>query len=432
MRSDLFRSAAGAALALGLAGAATAQTVTFPNYTVYNLGTLGGTQSSGNAIDPAGQVLGNSNPPGDQTTLATIWTDGHQTSLGTLGGPNSVIDWPQHGNAVLAGISETGQPDPLNEAWSCSAFFPSVTHQICRGFRFADGVMTALPTLGGVNGYGSGVNQWGDIVGWAETARRDATCQPPQVLQFEAVRYRADGSLDILAPLQGDPDSAATAINDAGASVGISGTCDNAVGAYSARHAVIWRRGVPAEIHMFGGKGWNTPADINNRDEIVGFADLPGDVVNGQLEFNPVAFISYGGGAARKIAPLADDTNSIGYAINNSSVVVGQSFGGAEGSRAFIWRAGASADLNGLVVGPNPLYLLYAEGIDDAGAITGQACVLSNGACSGTNVAFLAVPGPGQAREFAPAVRVPAKLYQQAWRRWGFQPGVTPLFGHRP
>ena len=430
MTSHLFCSAALAALAIGVGCAARA--APFPSYTVYNLGTLGGTQSSGNAIAPAGMVLGNSNPAGDLTTLATVWADGQQTSLGTLGGPNSVIDWPQHSDLVFAGIAETGQADPLKEAWSCSAFFPSVTYQVCRGFRYADGVMTALPTLGGVNGYGSGVNQNGDIVGWAETATHDATCVPPQVLQFVAVRYGADGAAHVLVPLPGDPDSAATAINNPGAAVGISGTCDNAVGAYSARHAVIWRGGVPAEIHMFGGKGWNTPADINDRGEITGFADFAGDVVNGQLEFNPVAFISYGGGAARKIAPLADDTNSIGYAINASGTVVGQSFGGAEGSRAFIWRAGASADLNGLVVGPTSLYLIYAEGIDAAGAITGQACVLSDGACTGTHVAFLAVPGPGQATGVAPAVKVPAALYQQAWRRWGFRPGVTPLFSHRP
>lgn len=439
MKSHLFRSAALAALAIGPACAAlagSARAADFPSYTVYNLGTLGGTQSSGNAIAPAGMVLGNSNPSGDQTTLATIWADGQQTSLGTLGGPDSAIEWPQHNNTVLAGISETGQADPLNEAWSCSAFFPSVTNQICLAFRYAGGVMIALPTLGGVNGYGSGVNRRGEIVGWAETTLHDATCNAPQVLQFEAVRYASDGKPHVLAPLPGDPDSSATAINNLGASVGISGRCDNAVGAYTARHAVVWLHDTPSRIQMFGGHGWNTPTDINDRFEITGFANFRGDVVGGQLQFNPVAFISRAGGKARQIAPLADnsgdDTNSIGYAINGSGEVVGQSFGGAEGSRAFVWRDGASADLNGLVSGTPSLYLLYAEGIDDAGAVTGQACVVSNGACTGTHVAFLAVPGRGHATGAAPAVRIPAALYQQAWRRWGFRPGVTSLIPHRP
>jgi probable HAF family extracellular repeat protein len=407
-----------------------AQPAALSHFTVYDLGTLGGTQSSGNAITPAGSVLGNSNPAGDATTLATIWVDGAQTSLGTLGGPNSVIEWPVRNSAVFGGFSETGQSDPLNEDWSCSDFFPSVTHQICLAFRYANGAMTPLPTLGGVNGYGAGVNARGEIVGWAETPVHDRTCVSPQVLQFQAVRYDADGSPHVLVPLPGEPDSAATAINDLDVAVGISGRCDNAVGAYSAHHAVYWVGDTPALIHTFGGKGWNTAVDINNENEIVGFADFPGDVVNGQLVFNPVAFISRHGDKARQIAPLSNDTNSIAYAVNDSGVVVGQSFGGPEGSRAFIWRNGVASDLNGLVSSGGFLYLIYAEGIDDSGAITGQACVISDGACTTTHVAFLAVPSGGHATGQAPTIRVPASLYQQGWRRWGFKPGVTPVAAH--
>ncbi len=79
---------------------------------------------------------------------------------------------------------------------------------------------------------------------------------------------------------------------------------------------------------------------------------------------------------------------------------------------------------------PLTLYLIYAEGINDAGAITGQACVVSVGVCTGTRVAFLAVPGRGHAAGAAPKVRVPAALYEEGWRRWGFRPGVTPVAAH--
>ena len=423
------RAGAAAVLAAGCAHAAGGFP---PSYTIYNLGTLGGTVSSGNAVTPAGGVLGNSDTANNATTLATLWVDGQQTSLGTLGGPNSVINWPTRSNTVFAGFSDTGQADPLGEAWSCSAFFPPVSSQICLAFRYADGVMTALPTLGGDNGYGAGVNRRGEIVGWAETPMHDSTCVSPQVLRFEAVRYGVDGTAHVLAPLAGDPDGAATAINDHGTSVGISGRCDNAVGAYTARHAVAWFHDTPVRIATFGGKGWNTPQDINESDEITGFADFPGDVVRGQLVFNPVAFFSRAAGPARQIAPLPGDSNSIGYAINDSGLVVGQSFGGAEGSRAFIWRDGTAIDLNTLAAGLPNLYLVYAEGVNDAGAITGQACVLSSGACTGEAVAFLAVPGHAVA-DVAPAkVRVPTSLYQRAWRRWGFQPGVTPVAVHQP
>ena len=50
-----------------------------------------------------------------------------------------------------------------------------------------NGTLTALPLLGGNNGFATGINNSGQAVGWAETTRRDPTCVLPQVLQFEAV-----------------------------------------------------------------------------------------------------------------------------------------------------------------------------------------------------------------------------------------------------
>jgi uncharacterized membrane protein len=58
--------------------------------------------------------------------------------------------------------------------------------KIVRGFIWKNGVMRALPTLGGNNGFASGVNNRGQIVGWSENKVYDHTCTPPQVLQFRA------------------------------------------------------------------------------------------------------------------------------------------------------------------------------------------------------------------------------------------------------
>ena len=428
-RSIIPQTALGLVLA-ALAGAAGA--VSFPTYTIYNLGTLGGTQSSGNAISPAGSVLGNSNPAGDATTLATLWVDGAQTSLGTLGGPDSVIEWPQRNNTVFSGFSETGQADPLMEPWSCSAFFPSVTYQVCSAFRYANGQMTALPTLGGINGYGAGLNARGEIVGWAETPLHDRTCNPPQVLQFQAVRWGADGTAHVLAPLPGDPDSAATAINDMGVAAGISGRCDNAVGAYTARHVVVWLHDTPVKIATFGGKGWNTAQDINNHDEVTGFADFPGDVVNGQLQFNPVAFYSKAGRAARQIAPLAGDSNSIGYAINRfrghrRSVV--RRVRGQPRLRLARRRRGRpqhprrgrrSAALPDLCRGHR-----QRRG-DHRASLRGERRRLHR-----RTRRLSCRPERRRPRAAARQVSVPASIYQQGWRRWGFRPGVTPVAAHR-
>ena len=138
--------------------------------------------------------------------------------------------WPVKSNiGVIAGIAQTATPDPLGESWSCSAFFPgaTATGPTCLGFVWKSGVMRALPTLGGNNGFATGANDQGQVVGWAENTVHDPTCVRPQVLQFRAVVW-GPGTNQIrqLPPLPGDTSGAATAINDRGRIVGISGTCD--------------------------------------------------------------------------------------------------------------------------------------------------------------------------------------------------------------
>lgn len=84
----------------------------------------------------------------------------------------------------------------------------------------------------------------------AETAVHDPSCVAPQVLQFEAVLWGpASAAKRVLPPSAGDSTSAATAINDAGEVVGISGACDVAVGAFSARHALLWVTSWPS-LHL--------------------------------------------------------------------------------------------------------------------------------------------------------------------------------------
>lgn len=93
---------------------------------------------------------------------------------------------------------------------------------------------------------------------------RDPTCVAPQVLQFRAVLWGArNGHPQELSPLPGDTVSAATALNDRGQVVGISGICDQAAGRFSAIHSVLWDDGVPTDIGDLGGVAWNTPMAIN-------------------------------------------------------------------------------------------------------------------------------------------------------------------------
>lgn len=370
-------------------------------YTVVTLGTLGGASSGASSINDRAWISGLSSLGASSPYIhAALWKRNETIAdLGTLGGPNSAVEWPvKNNNGLVSGISETAAPQQLGEIWSCAAAFfpPPPSGHICRGFAWQNGSMTQLPTLGGNNGFAAGANDSGLVVGWAENATQDSTCTPPQVLQFEAVVYNPQrGTVHELPPYAGDLDGAATEINDAGTVVGISGICDQAVGRFTARHAVMWQNGKAINLGSLGGVAWNTPMAINNRGEVVGFADLPGDT-NGTA--NPVAFLWTRSAGMQNLGTLSGDTNSEALGINDRGQIVGISFNAQTGaSRAFLWQNGSMVDLNTLVGTSSSLYLLFANDIDDRGEIAGGACVLVGGACSGAAPAFAAIPTHGGA-----------------------------------
>jgi len=361
-------------------------------YVVVELPSLGGT-SRGMSINNRGSVAGWSNLP-DGHRRAALWEDGSILSLGTLGGPSSTVPWPgQNNTGMIVGISHTALVDPLDEEWSCEAggFLPETTNLICRGFVWENGVMRELPTLGGNHGFATGVNNRGQVVGWAETPVHDPTCTGAQVLQFRAVMWEPKkGTTRELPPFPGDSTSAATAINESGRVVGISGDCDQAVGRFSARHAVLWDHGTVTEIPNLGGTTWHTPMDINERGDVVGFSnpDEPGDA---EGEFISRAFLwTKGSAEAVDLGTLPGDVFSEAFAINARGQVVGISFGGLNGPRAFLWQDGVMMDLNDLVDSDD--VLLSAQDINDAGRITGRV----RDHVTGAVLAFVATPIGGR------------------------------------
>ena len=365
-------------------------------YEIVKLPSLGGTQSRGMAINQQGWVAGWSNQA-DGTRRAVLWKNGVISNLGTLGGPSSAVPWIGLNDAgVVSGISHTNRTDPLDEAWACEAvgFLPQTTNLICRGFVWDGGPMRELLTLGGNHGFATGINNRNQIVGWAETPVQDRTCTQGsgQELRFRAVMYdlNSDEPLEprLLHPYRGDATSAATAINDNGQAVGISGDCDQGVGRFSARHAVLWdNAGRMLEIPNLGGTSWHTPMDINLQGDVVGFSnpDEPGDE-NGDF-ISRAFYWASGAAVATDLHTLPGDAFSEAFAINSQRQVVGVSFGGAAGSRAFIWEGGDLINLNDLVdIAPD--VLLSAQDINDAGQITGRV----RDAATGEVLAFIANP----------------------------------------
>jgi probable HAF family extracellular repeat protein len=375
------------------------RTDTVARYDVAELSTLGGASTAGFSINNRGWVAGRSNLPDNQIRHATLWRNDVLTDLGTLGDPekrNSVVRWPvKNTGGLITGISQTDEPDPNNENWSCSAFFPPATgtgYQ-CVGFKWQNGVMTPLPTLGGTHGFAAGANNAGRIVGWAENTVHDPNCEPPQVLQFHPVAWGPNDRIRALPLLPGDSSGAATAINDRGQIIGISGICDQAIGRFTARRAVLWDDGDVIDIGNLGGVAWHTPNAINLHGDIVGFSNF--SAADGG-EYHPHAFLWTEDGGIRDLLtlPAPFNDNSDAWGINYWGQAVGRSCDVDGNCHAFLWQNGAMTDLNCLVdpgdCDPGDT-LIAAFDINDRGIITGQAFDDEEGKF----VAFVATPTRG-------------------------------------
>jgi len=363
-----------AILLIAIGGALFASSQYPIHYSITDLAALGGTNSRANSINNRGWLAGYSNLSGNQSRHATLWRNGALTDLGTLGGPNSAVTWSVKANSgVIAGITQTSQPDPLGEAWSSAAFYPGATGTgyINLGFIWENGHIRALPTLGGNNGFATGANNRGQVVGWAENTCHDPTCVPPQVLQFRPVVWDSKHNRISELPLVGDDTSgAATSINERGEVVGISGICDQAVGRHTAKHAVLWdKHGHVIDLGNLGALFWNTPTNINQRGDVVGFAGAPNDPDGNFLQ----AFIWTRQAGIKPLGFLPGDVHSEAYGINERREVVGLSCNAAGNCRAFIWKNGVMRDLNDFKPAGYTATLEQARDINDGGEIAGRS-----------------------------------------------------------
>jgi len=363
-------------------------------YQVSNLPGLGGTSSGGNSINNQTWVAGYSRLAGDQTRHAALWRSGLLSDLGTLGGPNSSVTWNvKNTEGVIVGISQTADPEPLGEFWSSSAFYgaPFNIGFINLGFVWEQNQMRGLPNFpGGNNGFATGANNLRQAVGWAENDIHDPTCVSPQVLQFRPAMWTLGppDQIQDLPLISGDTSGAATAINDNGQIVGISGICDQAIGRHTAKHAVLWENGGVTDLGNLGAEWWNTPTAINQRGDIVGFAGDPafveGDIVH--------AFMWTKEDGIRQLKPLPRRTpphvDSEAYGINEARQVVGISCDADfVDCRAVVWNHGNTpTDLNDFKGSYGPR-LESAKDINDNGEITGRAIDTV-----GVRTAYLAEP----------------------------------------
>src|SRR5438045_3057218 len=373
----------------------TAQMKARTQYQVSDLPGLGGTSNGGNSINDLTWVSGYARLP-DRNRHAALWRNSLLTDLFTLGGPNSSVTWNVKNTAgIIVGISQTADPQLLGESWSSAAFYSPLNNvgYINLGFVWQNGQMRGLPNFpGGNNGFATGANNLGQVVGWAENGVHDPNCCCTQVLQFlPAVWDLGSGDqIHDLPLISGDSSGAATAINDNGQIVGISGICDQAVGRHSAKHAVLWENGTVTDIYPDApAPWWNTPTAINQHGDVVGFAGDPTDVDGNVLH----AFIWTKDNGIKALKPLRGRTpqhvDSEAYGINEVGQVVGVSCDADQvDCRAVIWDHGVyPTDLNDLK-GSASAFLALEKDINNKGEITGRAFDPTTGVLT----AYLAVP----------------------------------------
>ncbi len=370
-------------------------------YQVSNLPDFGGTSSGGNSINDQSWVAGYSRQL-DRNRHATLWRSSLLTDLGTLGGPNSSVTWNvKNTQGIIVGISQTADPEPLGESWSSAFFYstPNNVGYINLGFVWEQTLnqMRGLPNFpGGNNGFATGANNLRQAVGWAENDVHDPTCVSPQVLQFRPAMWSLGppDQIQELPLISGDTSGAATAINDNGQIVGISGICDQAVGRHTAKHAVLWENGAVTDIYPDApAPWWNTPTAINQRGDIVGFAGDPAFVEGDILH----AFKWTKEDGIRQLKPLKHRTpehvDSEAYGINEAGQVVGVSCDADQvDCRAVIWDHSSNAtDLNDFKGGYSGV-LAIAKDINNNGEIAGRAIDPTTGVLT----AYLAVPVTGK------------------------------------
>jgi probable HAF family extracellular repeat protein len=320
---------------------------------------------------------------GGVSQTAFLWYGGHMTGLGTLGGPNSAANGPNAiGEAAIN--SDTSKTDPNG-----GDFCAFGTHLQCLGAIWRNGVLTPLsPLKAGYNAIPFGLNNRGQVIGFAENGTNDKTCltggTPSQVIQFEAVIWEPNGEIRELPRLKGDTVGFAWGINDNGQVVGSSGLCSNTAIPPNPNglHAVLWENGSAIDLGNLGGTS-NVAASINNRGEVVGGAQSSIDgTIHGFLWTKQTGMQDLGAfPGAIVTAPACCN------AINDRGEVVGFSIDGTTFTfRALIWKDKVPMDLNTFIPKGSPWYLQAALSINESGEIVGY------GSINGAVHAFLARP----------------------------------------
>jgi probable HAF family extracellular repeat protein len=233
-----------------------------------DLGTLGGNQSSANAVNSRGQVAGgalNTIPDpytsfflpvgvtGETQVHAFRWTKSRgMEDMGTLGGTDSAA-FAINDRGQIAGWSFTNTtPNPV--VTTCGGLTVNVPTE--DPFLWENGKMIDLGTLGGTCGQAWALNNRGQVVGYSDLAGDNAG--------VHAFLWDQKGGMQDLGTL-GGATGVGISINDAGDVVGGDSLADGS------GRSFLWRHGVMTDLGTVVGANIDSQAlSINSRRQIVG------------------------------------------------------------------------------------------------------------------------------------------------------------------
>ena len=311
-------------------------------YKVTDLGTLGGKfYTRAYSMNNRGQVVGASKRNDSGKHQAFLWEDGVMKDLGTLGRSvssavaindagqivgSASVRARRHGvyhvfiweNDVMTDIFDNvetasgvihGSASDINESGHIAGSWKDpATGSAMRAFLWEDGTMTDLGTLGGNNSHATGINDYGQVVGFSSTASGESARASTRAFLWE------NGTMTRLGTL-GDNYTVAKDINNSAQVVGYS-----KMG--SVTHAFLWEDGVMKDLGTLGGS-YSIATRINDLGEVVGY-----------IEYDP-----------RPDSAL---------------------------HHAFLWTDGTMIDLNNAIDPESEFRLAIARDINESGQIVGK------------------------------------------------------------
>jgi len=298
--------------------------------------------------------------PGLPEVRAVLWKQKEITDLGTLGGNESFAE-AVNDRGQVTGLALNAIPDPFSFYYVL--LYGSSNGTQTRGFLWDNGVMQDLGTLGGPDTFPNLVNQRGQVAGFSYT---NSTPDPNTGLPtFHPFLWEKGKGMKNLGSFGGAATASVNGLNERGEVVGGTDLPGD-----TQAHPFLWdgEKLIDLIAPPFGGDGYGEASWINEAGEVVGLAGLPVPCADSGHEIQH-AFL-WRDGVMTDLGTVAGSPNSQGSYINSKTQVVGLSFAcDFSVHDAILWENGSMIDLNALISPDTPFHLYSASFIDDRGEI---------------------------------------------------------------